>query len=153
VGTYASTANVQSRVPGRTIGASTEPSTTEVSTWIDEAEADLTTALKAAQCNTPIDDADALEVMRKWVCLYAVGMTKKAWASGAADGNDDGEAELAQFEALLRDINADPAFYVAKLSGSGSGRRLVRSHVLDNSDSKTVADGDFDPIFDMDEVF
>lgn len=153
MGTYATTAHVESRTPGRTLNATSKPTTVEVDIWIDEAEAELTATLKAAQCTTPITDPDGVEIMRKWVCWYAVGMTKKAWAGSAADGNEDGEIEITRFEALIVSISNDHAYYCALLGGSGSGHRHVRSHVLDNSDSKTIADGDFDPVFEMDEVF
>lgn len=151
--TYATVANVQSRMPGRTIDANSKPTSTEVEVWIDEAEGELTTSLQAAQCPVPITEDEALEVMRKWVCWYAVGMTKKAMAASSADGNEDGEIELLRFEALLQNIADNHAYYCAKLTGGGEGHRHVRSHVLDGSDGKTISAGDFDPIFEMDEVF
>lgn len=153
--TYAASTDVQARIPGRTISASTSPSTTQVTAYITEGEAMLTGALKGAQISTPITDSDGEAIMKAWAVDYAEGRCRQAWASAGGDGaNDDGQQLLDNFKALLDDIAKFPQKYEAMLTGgAATNSRYCRSYVLDNEDDKTISDGDFDPVFEADEVF
>jgi len=157
MGTYASASNVQARLPGssRTIGASTDPSTTDVNEYIADAEALLTGALDAAQIDTPVTSTTGTAILQAWVTDYAEARTRKAWASAGGDGgNDDGRDELERFDERLKDITDNPQKYEAMLTGgAATNSKQVRSYTLDNQDGKTIEAGDFDPIFERDDAF
>ena len=76
MGTYVSTAQVSARLPYRTIDGSSSPTSTQVSEWIDEAEALIHGALNAAEVTTPITGTDGVKIMRSWVLDYSVGRTR-----------------------------------------------------------------------------
>ena len=156
MGTYVSTAQVNARLPYRTIDSNSSPTATQVGEWIDEAEALLHGALNAAEVTTPITGGDGVKIMRSWVLDYAVGRTRIAYASSGGDGgNDAGVDEIESFNERVNDILNNPMKYSAMLnagSGSSSSRRL-RGVQTDNADSLTVAGGDFKPSFKRDEVF
>jgi len=153
MGTYAATTDVDARLAGRPASsASTKPTSTQVGAWIDEAEAMLTGALAAGDCTTPVTDTGGIKIMRSWACDYAEGRARMAYAAAAGDGtNKDGESLIEKFDKLIDDIIKCPAKYDAILSSGGASdnTRRLRGYVLDNADSKTVSDGDFDPVFTM----
>lgn len=150
--TYSSASNVQLRIPYRSIGSGTTPSTTTVESWLVFAEAKLHGVLAAGEISTPIVTSDGIEIMSGWVEDYAEGRTRKAYASADGDGgNPDGQDLLDNFEAVLKDILAKPTLYEAMLVGvssSGSQARRLRCYQVDNTDGKSVAAGDFDPQFE-----
>jgi len=149
---YAATADIQARIPSRTIGASTEPSTTQVGLYITDAEAKINGALRAAGITTPVEDTDGVEIITAWVATYCEGRARMAWAAGAGDGdNDDGKDMVDWFNnVLIQDILDKPTKYELMLTGSGSSSVQLKSYILDNNDDKTIDGGDFDPIFDTD---
>tara|TARA_R100001163_G_scaffold54569_1_gene41891 strand:- start:1128 stop:1598 length:471 start_codon:yes stop_codon:yes gene_type:complete len=156
MGTYVSTSQVNARLPYRTIDSNSSPTATQVSEWIDEAEALLHGALNTAEVTTPITGADGIKIMRSWVLDYAVGRTRIAYASSGGDGgNDAGVDEIETFNERVNDIMNYPMKYSAMLNaGSGSSScRQIRGVQTDNADSLTVAGGDFKPSFSRDEVF
>jgi hypothetical protein len=156
MGTYATTAHISARMSGRTFGANTSPSTTQIGVWIDEAEGALAAHLNAAQVSTPITNANGILLMQSWACDYAEGRTRLALASGGVDQSaDDGQKLIDRFDARLKDILDKPATYSAMLNAGSAGdeTRQIRAYVLDNDDDETIDDGDFDPTFTRDEVF
>lgn len=161
MGTYATSADVTRNIPGRSIGETTTPSTTDIDAWISQAEAMLTGALVAGGVSTPITNANGILIMEAWAVLYAEGHARMTVAAGLGDGaNDDGKDLIEQFNKVLDDIRADPAGIEAMLSGGATSdtTRKVKAYVLDNNDGLTVTDGDFAPMFsttmpgDADEV-
>lgn len=149
MGTYASASDVVSRIPYRTIGASTSPSTTTVDGWVTEAEARLHATMKGAQLSTPITDSDGIEVAKAMVVDYAEGRVRMAFAAAGGDGtNEDGRVLVERFESTLEGIAKDRAGMGAILGGGApaSGARTMRSHVLDHPDGQTVSAGDFAPV-------
>lgn len=156
MGTYVSTAQVSARLPYRTIDGSSSPTSTQVSEWIDEAEALLHGALNAAEVSTPITGTDGIKIMRSWVLDYSVGRTRMAYASSGGDGgNDAGVDDVERFNERVTDILNNPMRYSSMLqAGSGgSSSRQIRGVQTDNADDLTVSDGDFSPTFAIDEVF
>jgi hypothetical protein len=150
VGTYATTALVQARIPTPALSTTSQPTLAQVDAWIDTAEGRLHATLAAAQISTPITDADGIEVMRHWALLYAVGWTKRAMAAAGNDGdNDAGKEERDAFEQVLKDILAQAGTYGAMLSGGDApaGTQRIRSHVTHHPDGHTVVGGDFAPSF------
>lgn len=149
MGTYASSSDVSARLAGRTIDASSKPTSTQVEQWITEAEARLTGALRAANVSMPVTDTDGIETLKSWACDYAEGHTRKAWVSADGEGSVEANNLLEAFEKRLVDIKESPSWYEAMLqSGDGNASVRVRAYVLSNADSKTITDGDFDPEFD-----
>jgi len=150
VGTYATSAELQVRMPYRTISASTKPTTTNVESWITESEGKLHGALKAAQISTPITDSDGIQQMKSWVLAYCEGRLMVAFGStGDDDERDDGRDLINAFELLLAEIQKSSAMYEAMLTGgsASASTRRMRSHVTDHVDGQSVSAGDFAPAF------
>ena len=152
--TYAAIGNVTARVAGRTIDTGSAPTQVQVEAWIDEGEALVTGELLAAQCALPAASALGGKILTSWVTDYAEAHVRMAWVAAIGGGSDDGKDLLERFNARLDDIANNPARYSAMLNGGAAddSARSMRSHVLDNTDDKTVADGDFDPIFEIDNT-
>ena len=156
MGTYISNAQVTAHLPNRTFSGSTSPSTTDIDNWIDEAEAILEGALQSAQIATPITSTQGVKIMRHWLSSAVVGTGRMSFASAGGDGgNKAGEEQIEKFNEKLIDIINRPQLYQQQL-GAGSGTtasRQIRSYVVDNTDSKSISDGDFDPTFTTSSEF
>jgi hypothetical protein len=150
VADYASNTDVQARVAGRTIGASSKPTATQVDQWCTEAEHMLEGALQACGISLPGTSDDGADIIKSWICDYAEGHTRMAWE----DSEIAGQGLVDRFMERLRDIiPAKKSFYDGMLNGgdpSDTARRC-RGYVLDNEDDLTIADDDFDPEFPGDE--
>jgi len=155
--TYASTDDITTgRLPGRSLSGSSKPNTTQIAQWITEAESMLHGRLAQAGVSTPITDSDGIEIMKAWACDYATGQTLMALSSGADDQtHTTGKELIDSFKAILAEIPTDPSGFESMLSGGSTSEstRRVRSYPVDNSDGKSISDGDFDPTFTRDEVF
>jgi len=150
VGVYATIANLQARLPGRTIGTSSKPTQSQCEAWIDEAEAFLAGSLAASGCTSTVTAGKpGVKLMASWTLDYAEGHTRIAFASGEGEGrNQDGKDLVEKFDKLLSDIAREPNRFEIMLQGGGSGGVMVRGYVRDNNDDKNISDGDFDPYFD-----
>lgn len=150
--TYATVAaNLQPRVAGRTLDATSSPTSTQALTWIEEAEAMVVGALTAAQCAIPAAGSSGAKIIASWVCDYAEAHCRMAWVAAIGGGGEDGSKLLEAFDKRLDAIAENPARYDAMLNGGGTdSSRRVRSHILDNTDGDTVEDGDFGPWFEFD---
>ena len=157
MGAYADNTDVVARLRGRTITATSSPSTTDIDAWVVEGEAFLHGALKAGQITAPITDATGVIVMGGWATDYAEARTRISFATAGGDsGNDDGEKQLEEFRALIKDILDRPTIYQGMLnSGAPGGENVsrVRGYVLSNDDDKSISAGDFDPHIDDGEVW
>lgn len=150
MGTYVSNSQIAAHLPYRTFGSSTSPSTTDIDNWIDEAEALLEGALAASQIATPITSTAGVKIMRAWLTGAIVGTVRMSFAAAGGDPNNQaGESQIEKFNERLTDILNRPQIYQQQLGGGAgtSASRQIRSYVTDNTDSKTLADGDFDPTF------
>lgn len=143
--------DVQPRVAGRTIGASTQPTSDEVTQWLREAEVALVGALRGAGVSVPEASDDGAELIKAWVVDYPVGMLKIAWLDEA----DEGREMVNRFWERINEIPGKSGFYDAMLNGgsTGSSSLMTRGYVRNNDDGKSLADGDFDPMFDRDTEF
>lgn len=120
---WGSSAGVQTRNPYRTIDATSEPSSTDVVEWLDDAEAGLRSHLNAiGVTDLPADDtSDAGKLLKRWSEDYATGMLLIAYAKSGGDGdNEDGENLIKAYDDRLADIIARPSVYGDLMTG-GSG--------------------------------
>jgi len=140
---WATLADIQARLPGRTINETSKPSSANVTGWIGEAEATLKGVLAAVGLPTNYT-GDAALILKVWVCDFAEGHTRQSYASagGAAD-NADGKDMIERWEKRLDDICASPSKYGAILLAGSAG---VPAGVTKVRGSAPTAD----PIFDMD---
>lgn len=144
---YATIADVKARLAGRPISPTSQPSEADITAWIGEAEAMLDGALKGADLPAPYSDADAVRILRAWVCDRVVGLTRMALASAGGDGqNDDGKDMVAKFDRLVDDIQRRPTVYGAMLAAGNAPAGSVRFRGANR-------DGALKPVFDRDEVF
>ena len=156
MGTYVSTAQVAARLPYRTIDGSSKPSSSQVSEWIDEAEALIHAALNAIEVTTPITGTDGVKVLRSIVLNYAVGHTRLAYAAAGGDAdNDAGADEVERFNDQVSDFFANPTRWASMLNAgsASSNQRHLRGYTVDNDDNKSVDNGDFSPSFTRSESF
>ena len=141
---WGSTSGVQVRIPYRTIDANSTPSSTTVSTWLDEAEAELAKAIAGAGGSTSLS-GDALELFRGWIEQRVAGQVLEAYASAGPETQNTGigrDFGLGVWQDRLRSIRKDAATF-----RSAGAAVFLSSYVTNNSDSKTVSGGDFAPAF------
>lgn len=144
---YAVASDVTIRLPYWTFSVSSKPSTTNVTAWIAEGEAMLRGAMAAAGITAPSTSA----VCGKWVCDYAEGRVRVAYAKAGGDGtNVDGQSLLDAFDALLQAIVGNPIQYAAMITGTVRGPRMS-SYATANTDGLSPEAGDFDPTFKISE--
>lgn len=149
--TWAVLADVQARLAGRTISATSKPTSTQVEAWIAEAEAMLTGSLGAAGLPLPAAGATGATIMRAWVCDYAEGRTRMAYASAGGDGsNDDGKDQVEGFRQLTVNIRRYPTDYGAMLAAGDAPDGASRCR---GSNTDTTATTYTAPEFERDEVW
>jgi hypothetical protein len=154
VSTWATLTQLRGRLSYATIDDSSSPSQTQAQEWIDEAEATLSAALIAVGLPaTYTAGSNAAIVLRTWALDYAEGRHREAWASAQGDdANQDGARKIEAFNRRIEDILANPPRYGELLQAGSPNRetRQIRSHTTDHPDGKSVAAGDFAPIFAID---
>lgn len=149
---YGSTAGVQGRVPARTIGASTAPTTTQITTLIDQVEALLDAKLAAIGLTTPVTGTNPVAIL-----AFAVnGKVASLAYLGKLTVDDEGgggepllDKLTAEWDELMSEIKAAPSTVAAMLGqsyGSTAGSSQLRSYITDNSDGLSASSGDFDPV-------
>jgi len=136
MGTWAATSDVTARVAYATIGASSKPTTAQVSGWIDDAEAMIKNRLRAASIAIPGASGDAASELKRYNVDYAVAQTRLAWASanGGEPGDDYAERLLADFNAFLDDVVRRPDYWSEVLEAGSAGKDSLRLHGTANSD-------------------
>ena len=114
-------------------------------------------ALVSGGGSMPDAGTNGADIIEVWIVNYAEGRTRMAYAAAGGDGgNDDGKDLIEDFDELIEKILDKPNRYDDMLNGSASDTATpvqVRGYVLSNADDKTIADGDFDPIFTRDEEY
>ena len=149
---YATFAGLQARLVGRTINDTSKPSKVQCQVWIDEGEALLKGTLASVGCSPETTQANGILLMSTWALDWAEGHARISFSSGdGGDRNPDGVALLEKFDKLLSDIIGAPNRFEIMLQGSGDGGRLMKSHVTDNKDDKSIDNRDFDPMFVNDQ--
>lgn len=151
---YATYDDVQARNPYRTLGASTKPSTTNVTTWIGEAEAIIDGILSATGLTSPCVNTGGIKILRNKVTSYVTGLVKQAYANAGGDGGDDGQKEIDAFEAFIMELATDSVKWGGILQAGAAGDSAIkaRSHVTNNADSLTVSNGDFEPEYEKGDL-
>ncbi len=158
MGTYASSSDLQARLPWVTFGTTTKPSTTQIDSWITEAEGVLTAALKAAQVTTPVTEANGVQLAKSIVLDFVEGRTRIALSSGGdSDSGQIGVQMIGDFRTLVYKIaeGSNASLWGAMMAGGNAGDApcAVRGHVINNADDETIENGDFDPEFEKGEVW
>jgi hypothetical protein len=142
---YTASTDVAARVPGRTIGASTKPTTTQVETWLYEGEAYLKGALSAGGITAPVAGTDGGKLMTTWATDFAEAHVRMSWASTAGDENKDGQSIMDRFDKLIQDILARPAIYQGMLnSGGGSASSTDTAGANTDPDADDFVDAEFE---------
>lgn len=153
---YGSAAGVASRLPGRTISATSDPTDTEVTAWLDQAESRLGRELVAIGLAIPVVGTDPVNIVKDVVESRAA----YRWLSGAgalAASQEDVQlkADLKkEWDDFLLKIAAEPgkvATLLGQGAGSSGGPSQLRSYATDNTDGKSIDAGDFPVRMTLDE--
>jgi len=148
--TYTAATDVAARVPGRTIGASSKPTTTQVETWLYEGEALLMGALYAGGIDAPTAGTTGGKIMTSWATDYGEAHTRMSWAATAGDENKDGESILERFHKLIQDIFDNPARYQAMLNAGASSSDTTQ---MRGANTDTTADDYIEEEFERDQEY
>lgn len=110
-------------------------------------------ALLGSGINVPAAGTDGGLILTEWVVDYAEGRVRMAW--DVREDSTDKQSKVDDFNELLDKIADNPAYYDAMLNGGSAGETSlrVRGYVLDNEDQKSIANGDFDPEFTIEQEF
>lgn len=147
---YSSVANVQARVPGRTLTEASKPTLTQVGEWLEEAEAMILGALASCGISQPAAESNGGKIIKSWVCDFAEGHLREAWASTAGDENRTGSPQLERFTKILDAIYAYPARCDQTLNGGASSSSTSRAR---GANTDTEADDYVAPEFTRNMVF
>jgi hypothetical protein len=145
---WAQVSDLQARVTYETISTTSTPTTAQVQTWIEDAEARVRLALAAAGLTTTYT-GDATSELKLWVIDYPLGEIQCAWATAQGESSDVGEALKLRFEDRIEWIRKNPEAAADRLGQltSTSDVIRVRSHITHHPDGHTVSGGDFTPAF------
>lgn len=151
MGNYASATDVAARLPTRTISTTSTPTTAQVDAWIDQTEARLDGELKAAGFTTPVTGTAPINVLKDVVASRVAAR----WLQGISAGTDTednalSENLLKEWDGFLEQVRSDPsrvAEMIGQSFGTGANKRRIRGYPTDNRDSKSIDNGDFDPVF------
>ena len=151
--TFAAVTDIPPLVGGRSISASTTPNTTQVTAWIDEAEAELlgTLASVAIPTDYPVNSR-GYRIIRHWVTQYIAGLFRQSHAAAGGDGgNNDGKEIIDAWRKMLQQIVEDSPRFEAMLSAGGSAAKtnpgMPGSHVTDPVLGLTASD--YGPTFEL----
>lgn len=153
---YASVDDVRSRVGGRILTATSNPSETDVESMLDEAEAELLGCIIALGLAESSISTRGAKIMRHWLANYVSGWFRISYAAAGGDGgNEDGEKQVEEWLEMKKAMMQSPAFYVNMLGSGTTPDNAInaKSYVTDNTDGKSISDGDFDPVITTGEVF
>lgn len=117
--TYVDLDDVRPRIGGRPLTASSEPSQTDVSSWLDQLEAELLGELAAVGIESTEFSSRGALIVTGWLGEAAAGLVQTAHAAAAGNGsNPDGQARLDRWAKLLEDIRSAAPSYRQKLCGA-----------------------------------
>lgn len=153
MGVYAVVADVAARLSGRVIDATTSPSDTNVSDWIDQTEALVIGELKAAGFAIGTLAGEPAEILKDKIVVRVVGITERAYSSGTDFEGDVGSDLIEEFEEFLILIRNDPARIALMLdlsNATSTSTSSFKAYVTENDDSKTIEGGDFAPTLTRD---
>ncbi len=155
MGNYADIGDLKGRLPNRSFTVTSAPSIVTVTSWFEEAEAEVDGELVAAGFSVPITTTRGKNYLRGKVTDKVCSMVVSSYAVGTDLETDDvGEEKAGAFEKFLDQIRKHPERMAAILGIGGSDQRTkLRAYQTDNVDGKTIEAGDFDPERTRDEVF
>jgi hypothetical protein len=157
MGAYATVADIQARLAYWTIDVSSQPSTYQVSQWIDECESLIDGALQAVDLPAPYATTHAIRILKSWVASGVEGLVRRAHAAAAGEGqtNEDGKDLIEKFDNVLKDILAKPSIYGAMLAGGSApaAATRLRAYQTHNADGLSSTDASFNPTFKRSDVF
>lgn len=134
---WAAVSDVQARLTYETIGASANPTTTQVQAWLDEAEGLIRIELRASGLPTTYSDTDTVNVLTSWATDYAHALTLMSWAShGGPEVLEQGQMMMERFEANMERIRKNSIKVGEALSPTGTvtdSVQFARSHVTEDS--------------------
>ena len=144
---YAVIGDIQARLPGRPISATSKPTQAQIETWITDAENQLNGALAAEGLPAPYTAATAVSQLKAWVCEYVEGLVRQAHASGSGDGNNvDGAKLIEHWFGRLDDISRNPSKWGGRLAAGAVAAESC--HVRGAN-----ADGALEPEFERGDEF
>jgi len=159
---YGSTAGVSALLPViGTLGASSTPTSTQVSTWLTEASAIIDRHVTGAGFAVPVaSSATIYSELGALANLYAAAQAVMARSVDNLSGESEDRATmwLERFYAQLKEIaGADLSMLGATVlpapATAGSGRRRIRTLQMRRVDGYSAAVGDWGTsIIDVDEV-
>lgn len=153
MGTYCTTAHLNARLPYTTFDTTTNPSTTEIDYWIDEAEALVVGALQSGGNGGTYSTTAAILQIRSWVLDYVEGLTRRAYAESSPTGStDDGNDVLNRFYARLDWIIANPSVAGAMLGAGAASANTVRAHSYATNNADSVTTDDVAPVFKISDL-
>lgn len=145
------------RLGGRTLlAAAASPTSTVtqemVAAWITEAEAMLDAELDAIGLTVPITGTNPIAICKAKVVSQVAARVISSWEVGTRlEDSPAATALMKEWDDFLALIQSKPDKVASMLGqAKASGAGTFRSHIVSNSHSKTVADGDFDPKFTKD---
>lgn len=154
---YAAIGDVEARLAGFPeipFSASTTPTNTQVNTWLDDGEATLNGCLQGAGLPAPYTAQAAKDILGEILIDLVEGRVRNVVSSARGTPDKDGQDLIEGFKQVCKDFLTDKVFWAGVLgAGPQSTERRARGYVLDNGDSKSIADGDFDPWVDIDAKF
>ena len=149
---YGSTAGVQARIPARTIGASSAPTSTQVGTLLDQVEASLDGRLAAIGLTTPVTGTNPIAILAMAVNgkVASQAYLGKLTVDDEGGGGDRLLTELTkEWDELMDLIRTSPAIVASMLGqayGSTAGASQLRSFPTDNDEGLSRSNGDFEPV-------
>jgi hypothetical protein len=159
---YGSTAGVSALLPViGTLGATSTPTSTQVSTWLTEASAIIDRHVTGAGFTAPVASSATLySELGALANLYAAAQCAMARSIDNLSGEPEDRATmwLERFYAQLKEIAASDlsmlgATVAPAPATAGSGRRRIRTLQLRRVDGYSAAVGDLDTeAIDVDEV-
>lgn len=158
MGSYAVDYNdIQPRLGGRLLTATSTVTTTQVNAWILEAEAELNQGLIALGLTAPVVSANAILILKNKVVARVVNLVVTAWTIGTTlEGSPVAEREGKEWDDFLTLMQEQPgkvATLMGQAFGTTAGTSDLRAYTTDNTDSKTIRGGDFDPVFTRGKAF
>lgn len=141
--------DVASRLSYATIDADSEPSTTEVQQWLDDAESQIKASLESGDLPTSFTSgASAISILKEVVVDYAEARCRLVWAS---NGLTDQFAEdlLERFHERREDIADRPNYWAGRLkAGAPTPQNLMISGTATQDvGGRTVTSSDLAPVF------
>ena len=151
---YGTTTGVSARVPAIGLGASTVPSTTQVTSWLEQAYSIINRKLAGAGYSMPVSsDADVYEELTDLNELYAAAWALRARGMDSITGTPENRADewMAEFWRRLDELAGSDLTLagVSQVAAGTTRRRLIRSTQVRRIDGYSgLYEGDYTDDYD-----